>query len=134
MIVVDASVVVAALVDHGPGGNWVRGRLRGESLSSPDLVYLEVASVLRRLERQQALNENLVAMALDDLRDLAIRVVPHRAVLGRVWELRDNFTSYDAAYVATAELLDAGLLTADAKLAAAPGSSCPIELAGAERG
>lgn len=112
----------------------MRERLRGESLSSPDLVYLEVAFILRRLERQQALNENLVAMALDDLRDLAIRVVPHRAVLGRVWELRDNFTSYDAAYVATAELLDAGLLTADAKLAAAPGSSCPIELAGAERG
>jgi predicted nucleic acid-binding protein len=53
---------------------------------------------------------------------------PHRPLLTRCWELRDNLTAYDAAYVALAEALESVLLTADAHLANAPGVTCPIEM------
>jgi predicted nucleic acid-binding protein len=47
-------------------------------------------------------------------------------LLGRIWELRDNVTAYDATYVALAEALDCSLVTADARLARASGPLCPI--------
>ena len=65
---------------------------------------------------------------VDDLRDLPMQRAPHRPLLTRCWELRDNLTAYDAAYVALAEALDSILLTADAQLADAPGVTCPIEV------
>lgn len=65
--------------------------------------------------------------ALDDLSDLALTRYPHDVLLGRMWELRDNLTAYDAAYVALAEALDAPLVTCDAKLASAPGHRARIE-------
>jgi predicted nucleic acid-binding protein len=46
--------------------------------------------------------------------------------LDRIWELRDNVSAYDAGYVALAEALGCGLLTADGRLAGAPGVRCPI--------
>ncbi len=67
-------------------------------------------------------------MALTDLADLPMARVSHRPLLRRCWELRDNLTVYDAAYVALAESLDATLVTADARLARAPGVRCAVEL------
>ncbi|HUZ44619.1 MAG TPA: hypothetical protein VMU63_09460 [Acidimicrobiales bacterium] len=52
----------------------------------------------------------------------------HRPLLSRCWELKDNLTIYDAAYVALAELLGVAVLTADVRLASAPGPRCPIEV------
>jgi predicted nucleic acid-binding protein len=60
--------------------------------------------------------------------ELPLRRAPHRPLLARCWELRENLTVYDAAYVALAELLDLALLTADARLANAPGLRCKIDL------
>ena len=75
------------------------------------------------------LDERRVRLALTDLAALPIRRAPHRPLLARCWELRDNVTVYDAAYVALAELLDVVLLTADARLASAPpGTRCEFEL------
>lgn len=128
MLVVDASVLAPALVDDGANGGKVRSRLRGESLRAPELIDLEVASVIRRLVRTGAVPEPRGSAALDDLVALPLRREPHRRLLGRAWELRDNVTVYDASYVVLAELLDATLLTADARLAGAPGLRCRIEL------
>jgi predicted nucleic acid-binding protein len=47
-------------------------------------------------------------------------------MLDRIWELRDDLSAYDATYVAVAEAFDAPLLTADARLARAPGPTCPV--------
>jgi len=47
-------------------------------------------------------------------------------VLGRIWELRDNLSAYDASYVAVAETMGAVLVTADACLTRAPGIVCPV--------
>jgi predicted nucleic acid-binding protein len=67
-------------------------------------------------------------LALDDLAALPARRAPHRPLLPRCWELRDNLTVYDAAYVALAEALKATLLTGDRRLARASGPKCPIEI------
>jgi predicted nucleic acid-binding protein len=65
---------------------------------------------------------------LQDLTDLAIERVAHTILLPRVWELRGNYTSYDACYVAVAELFHAPLLTYDARMAGAPGARCEFEV------
>ena len=128
MIVVDASVLAPALADDGDDGDRARERLRGERLCAPSLVDLEVASVLRRATATGALDERRSAQALADLALLPLRRVGHLPLLDRIWEMRDNVTAYDGAYVALAELASAPLVTADARLSRAPGIRCPIEV------
>lgn len=128
MIVVDASIVVTALADDGPDGERVRNRLLGEQITAPHLIDVEVVSAWRRLARAGHLEERRAAFARADLQALPIARVPHAPLMERCWELRTNMTVDDAAYVALAELIDAPLLTADAKLAATPGPTCAIEV------
>lgn len=128
MIVVDASVIVTGLADDGADGDRVRARLRGEHLAAPHLIDVEVASAWRRLVAAGNLPERRALMALDDLRSLRLQRVSHSELIARCWELRDNVTIYDAAYVALAELLDVTLLTADRRFAHAPGIGCTVEL------
>lgn len=129
MLVVDASVVVVALADDGGDGDRARARLRGEVLAAPELVDLEVLSVLRRLVRAGEMPERRASLAKEDLAGLPLQRAPHTPLLARCWELRDNLTCYDAAYVALAEALGCVLLTADSRLASAPGPQCEVELA-----
>lgn len=128
MIVVDASVLAPALVDDGDDGDRARARLTGTAVAAPELVDLEVASVIRRLRLADAVDDRRAALALADLRDLPLRRAPHRDLLPRCWELRENLTLYDAAYVALAEALDTELLTADRRLARAPGIRCAVAI------
>ena len=67
-------------------------------------------------------------MALADLADFPLHRYPHDVLLQRVWDLRNDFTAYDAMYVALAEALDAPLLTRDKRLAATPGHHARIDL------
>jgi predicted nucleic acid-binding protein len=128
VLVVDASVLATALGDDGPDGDLARARLRGERLAAPQLVDLEVASVLRRRTKARALDARRAGKALTDLLTMPLQRVPHRPLLMRCWELRDNLTPYDAAYVALAEALQATLLTADVRLASATGPLCQVEV------
>ena len=128
MIVVDASVLVVALADDGAQGSQARRRLRGQRLVAPELVDLEVASVLRRLVATGSLAEQRAVAALDDLMDLPLMRVGHRRLLHRCWRLGANLTVYDAAYVAAAEVLSVPLLTADGRMAEAPGIRCAVEV------
>lgn len=105
-------------------------RLAGERLAAPELVDLEVASVWRRTARAGGLGGRRAGQALADLAGLPLARAPHQPLMSRIWELRDNLTPYDAAYVALAEALEAHLLTADRRLAQAPGTRCEIELLG----
>ncbi|MFO8238126.1 MAG: type II toxin-antitoxin system VapC family toxin [Prochlorococcaceae cyanobacterium] len=120
---VDASAVVAALLHAGPA----RSLLREETLVAPHLLDVEVVSVLRRLDLRKALPDDLLSDPLAVFRRLGIRRFPHAPLLGRVWQLRANLSAYDATYVALAEALGCALLTADRRLAAAPGPRCPIQ-------
>ena len=128
MLVVDASVLATALADDAADGDTARGRLRGQDLAAPELIDLEVVSVLRRQLSVGKLDTRRARLALDDLLELPVQRVPHRALLRRCWELRDNLSVYDAAYVALAETLEAPLVTADARLAKAPGVTCTVEV------
>lgn len=128
MIVLDASIVVTALADDGEDGDMAQDRLRGERLVAPHLIDLEVTSAWRRLVAAGGLDHQRVAVAFDDLRALRVNRVSHLPLVERCWELRENLTVYDAAYVALAEIMDVVLVTADARLATAPGTRCDIEL------
>lgn len=128
MIVIDASALAPALADDGPDGTAARGRLLGERIAAPEIIDLEVASVLRRAVRVGELDGRRAEQALDDLRALPLTRASHRPLLSRVWELRDDLTSYDAAYVALAELLEAPLLTADVRLGRSPDLRCSVEI------
>ncbi len=68
------------------------------------------------------------ASAVRDLEELAIVRYPTLRLMWRAYELRDNVTAYDAAYVALAEVLDCPLVTADARLDRASGVQCEVEL------
>ncbi len=128
MLVIDASVLAVAIADDGKDGDAARARLRGETLAAPELIDLEVISVLRRQNRTNVFDNRRAALAITDLRALPIQRATHLPLLARCWELRDNLTTYDAAYVALAEALNTTLLTGDRRLARAPGPRCTIEL------
>lgn len=128
MIVTDASVVVLALGQDGPAGDTARERLDGERFVAPELLDIEVVSAWRRHEAAGRLDPKRAALARADLRAFAAERVSHRLLMERCWELRANVTVYDAVYVALAELLDASLVTADRKLASAPGIRCRVEV------
>lgn len=130
MLVVDASVLAVALADDDRDGDVARERLRGEGLAAPELIDLEVASVLRRQLLGGALSPRRASFALLDLADLPLERAPHLPLLARCWELRENLTVYDAAYVALAEALEVALVTGDSRMAQAPGLRCAIEVLG----
>ncbi len=117
MIVLDASVVVEMLLDS-PRGQRVRRELSPirQPLLVPHLLDVEVASALRRLTAGQRLDAHRSKELLADLADLPIERYPHAPLLSRIWELRHNFTAYDATYVALAEMTGSVLYTMDAKL------------------
>jgi len=123
-LVVDASVVVAALVDSGEGGRWAEDVLLSDHLVAPHLLPVEVGNVLRRAVHGGEVGADTGAIAHAELQALPIDLLPYAPVASRAWELRGNLTLYDAWYVALAELLEAPLATLDERLAAAPGPAC----------
>ena len=127
MTVVDAGVVVAALIEQGELGESAWGVLAGHC-AAPELLDLEVGAVLRRLTLGGLLTERRARAAIHDLHDLPIQRAPHQPLLARCWTLRDSVTFYDAAYVALAEVLSTPLATTDARLSRAPGPRCTFTL------
>lgn len=123
-LVVDASVVVAVLVDSGTHGAWAAEVLRGQSLAAPHHMPIEAANVLRRASLNADLSSDSASMAHVDLLDLRVEMFPYRPLATRCWELRENLTIYDAVYVALAEELDAPLATLDTRLAGSSGPRC----------
>lgn len=129
MIVVDASVVIEVLLCT-PRGVACASRLLGDrrELAAPHLLDVEVAQVLRRYERESAINARRAAEAVEDLADLPILRYRHDLLISRVWALRHSISAYDAAYVALAEALDAPLFTYDSRLARSSGHQATIEI------
>ncbi len=95
---------------------------------APALVDLEVAAAMRKLCALKRVSLPRANQALADLHDLRIARFPHKDLIVRCWELRNNVTMYDASYIAVAELFDVVLLTADVRLAKVPGAKCKIEV------
>jgi predicted nucleic acid-binding protein len=123
-VVVDASVVIAALIDTGPEGAWAERIVEGHALYAPELVRVEATNVLRRLERAKKITGPEANAAHEDLMDLDLELFPFEPIDDRIWELRHTVTSYDAWYVALAERLRIALATLDERLTKADGPKC----------
>ena len=126
-LVVDASLMVSALVDGGSTGSWAESLLTSEPLSAPHLMPVEAANILRRAAAAGEISADVAAMAHADLLDMRVELFPYGPFAPRVWELRDNLTSYNAWYVALAEFLGSRVATLDLKLARATGPQCGFE-------
>lgn len=126
-LVVDASAVASTLLDAGPSGVWVRNRLRREELAAPSLMLFEVANVVRRHLSAGIISDALATDSLAQLATLPFLKAEFAPLARRAWELRENFTIFDASYLALAEMLGAPLITLDRRLASAPGLRCAVE-------
>jgi predicted nucleic acid-binding protein len=117
LIVLDASVVVE-LLTNGTLANSIRRDLfrRDESFIVPHLIDVEVVSAIRRLVAGRRTGADRSDQFLTELAALPAERYSHTPLLGRIWELRHNFTAYDAAYIALAEAMNAVLYTCDEKL------------------
>ena len=129
MIVIDASALLEVLL-RAPAAAALEERMfaPSETLHAPHLIDVEVAQVIRRYATKGEVDPERGRMALFDLADMPLHRYPHDILLPRIWNLRNNLTAYDAAYVALAEALDAPLLTRDRRLAAPGMHQARIEL------
>jgi len=127
-LVIDASLMVAALVDGGPTGRWAADVVLSDDLAAPHLMPVEAANILRRAAHSDEISSDVASLAHADLLDLRVALFPYAPVASRAWELRENLTLYDAWYVALAELLDAKVATLDARLSRAPAPTCGFVL------
>ncbi|MGN8026212.1 type II toxin-antitoxin system VapC family toxin [Microbacterium sp. 22242] len=127
MIVVDASVVVELIGEHGSAPR-LHDRVMGETLLAPDFLPVEVASALRGLNVGGHLNDAALGIAIDDLLRLPIDLHPSLPLVPRLLALRHNFSAYDASYVALAEAFRCPLLTLDRRLAEEAASHCDVDL------
>lgn len=115
-VVADASVLVTFLT-QGPKARAIRERIAGEDfLHAPHLIDVEVLQVFRRLIRTRTIDMSRARLGLDSLATLRLVRHEHATLRERIWSLRNNFTAYDASYIALAESLDATLLTSDRAL------------------
>jgi predicted nucleic acid-binding protein len=129
LIVIDASVLANLVGDDGASGRAARDRVAAaSSWSAPDLVDVETVSVLRRRWRAGDLTARRFRSAVVDLLSLPIVRFPTGPLMVRAYELRSNVTPYDATYVALAEGLSCPLVSADARLARAPGIRCHVDV------
>ena len=121
---------MAVLLNLGVGARHIRERMEREDdgLHVPHLFEIEVINALRHHALRHGISESRRLELLEDLTTMSISRYAHTAMLPRIWELRDNVSAYDAAYIVLAETLEAPLVTRDARLARAPGVRAEVEV------
>lgn len=125
MIVLDASAAMLGLLNDGDARHLMAAT---ESIAVPHLADAEIANALRAMVRRESLESDDARKALGAWAELGISRFSSQGLLSRVWDLRDNLTAYDATYVALAEAFQCPLVTADARLASAPGPTGQITI------
>jgi predicted nucleic acid-binding protein len=121
LIVIDASALTEVLLERPEARNGFNAALSGgdqEWLHAPEVVELEILNALRRLVSAGAISDRRATEAVNDLAKARVSRYPHAPFRRRIWELRNELTSYDASYLALAEALNATLITSDAALVA----------------
>ena len=130
MLVVDASAMVEAVLWRSATED-ILARIAATDVQAPHLIDIEVISALRRLSAHRKVTDERAGGALSDFLSLSVERYPHAILAPRAWELRANFTPYDAVYLALAEHLgDEGvpLLTVDARFARAARKHTGVEV------
>jgi predicted nucleic acid-binding protein len=131
--VLDASTMAEALCSTTPLGDAARARLAATRVwHAPAILPAEVMSAIRGLALGGHLADHRAEQARDRLRRSRVVLHPFAPFADRVWDLRDNLTTYDAWYVALAERLDAPLVTAERRLVGAT-ETCTFDLVTDER-
>ncbi|QAY59952.1 PIN domain-containing protein [Microbacterium protaetiae] len=127
MIVLDASAAVEWLLGRS-GARFVAERIADPDVSihAPAPIGVEVVSALRGLTLRHHMSADRGAAAIADLAAAGVDLHDPTPLLPRAWQLRANLSAYDAVYVALAEVLDATLLTTDARIARAPGIAAEV--------
>ncbi|WP_410870352.1 type II toxin-antitoxin system VapC family toxin [Nocardia sp. A7] len=132
---VDASVFAHALLNPDPLGDSCREALEADDRwIAPQHWTVEVLSVIRRFTRAGTISTEQAARAVTAVEKLDPEVPVTRVLVRRIWDLHDNLTAYDAAYVAAAEAYGCELLTTDSRLANAPGVNCAVRVLTAPAG
>lgn len=131
MTVVDASIVVRLLQNRREDAGLRAWFERHRHVHAPALIDAQVAAATRGLLMTSKAAITITAarasQMLDDFADLPLHRYPMQPHQRRVLALRDNFTAYDAFYIALAESLGMPLLTDDRKYTKAPGHTAVIE-------
>lgn len=122
MIVVDASAAVLGLLNDGEA----RAMLAEQAVVCPHLADAGVVHALRSQVSRGVVDPSAAGRALDVWARLGIQRVGVSGLLDRIWQLCENLSNYDATYVAVAEALEVPLVTADGRVARAPGPRCTI--------
>jgi predicted nucleic acid-binding protein len=130
VIVVDSSVLVLAFTHRGDPGREAEKRMTGQRLLAPAVIDFEVAHAVRGLAQGGKITADEGRAALTLMSSLLIKRTPGHALFERVWELRQNLSAYDAAYVALAEHTGCTLVTADARIERAKVARCPVDVIG----
>ena len=123
-VVVDASVLVAAVLDPGPDGDWAARVLADEHLAAPQLAPIEAANALRGAALARKISHPEATAKYRQIIDLGMELLDFEPFARRIWELRFNLSPYDAWYVACAESQGVPLATLDARIRRAPGPTC----------
>jgi predicted nucleic acid-binding protein len=124
MIIVDSSVLVAALLVDREFGAWSAAAIAGFDVGAPSIAAFESANIIRRHAAAGLIDERVASLAHRTLALLNVEYWPYDGVAARCWELRHNLTIYDAAFVAMAEATHSPLYTLDQRLASATGPHC----------
>lgn len=123
-VVIDASVVAAALLQSDATGRWAESLVEAGELVAPELLLVECTNVLRRSEAAGRISPDVASLAHGALTSLPVTLLPYAPFADRVWDLRASVTPYDGWYVAVAEGLGVPLATLDVRLSRAPGVRC----------
>ncbi len=85
-LIIDASMVIAALVDSGADGRWAEALLTSDSLAAPHLMPAEATNILRRSAAAGVISAEQASLAHADLLDLRVELFPYAPFAGRVWD------------------------------------------------
>jgi predicted nucleic acid-binding protein len=127
MLVVDTSAMVHVLLRR-PANPRLLDRIASDEICAPHLIDLEFLHTLRRHVRRNAITLDQAADSRRDFAAMPLIRYAHSGIVNRIWELRDNLTAYDAAYIALAETIGCTLVTSDAKLSKASGHLAAVEV------
>ena len=126
MIVIDSSVLIAALIEETEDAVWARTFAANPDMHSPELVLAETMNGIRRSELNEGVSTVQAEFARNDLLRIGLNLYPFTPFAERIWDLRHNLTCYDAWYVALAETLGCPLVTLDHRMSRASGVQCQI--------
>jgi predicted nucleic acid-binding protein len=128
VVVLDTSAAVELLLVLPERSPLVERLDTDAELHAPHLIDVEFVHALRGLVQRGKLERERADGTLEDFRSLAIIRYPHELLVPRMWELRENLSGYDAAFVALGEALDIPVVTADSRLARAGGHRAVVEV------